>query len=287
MKIIILYNPNSTGDSKQNAINLRRQLQADSLPVEILATQYAGHAEEIAAEFAAKATPIIIISSSGDGGYHEVINGALSSKKSKVITGLLPSGNANDHHSAVSSGSLAKNILTNAITEIDTIAVSATINKKTWKRYAHSYVGIGISATAARDLTVKRPNIVTEKLLVAKSFVLLKPVVILVDGKERQYSSMIFSNIDTMSKMIKLSENSSVTDGKIELNTIGHVSKVRLAQYIAESTTKGLRERASIENYSFTTTTPLVMQLDGEVVTIDKDSKVIVQCAAKNLRCVV
>lgn len=286
MHTIILYNPNSTGDSKANALELQSTLKKMAYPANVQPTKYAGHAEEIAASYAKTGKEILIISSSGDGGYHEVINGALSHKQSKVITSLLPSGNANDHHTAVSSGTLAENIARGVNATIDVLEVQGTIDGKPWIRYAHSYIGIGISAKAAHDLTVQRPNFITEKFLVIKSFILLKPVKILAKGAMRRYNSMVFSNIDTMSKMMKLSRTSSITDGKMEFNAIGNVSKIRLAQYIIQATTKGLREHASLTSYSFTTIKPLFMQLDGEVVTLDACSDVTITCAPKKLRCV-
>src|SRR4051812_13045559 len=78
-EVAIIYNPNSTGNAEENA----KQLQADlrsSLPglaVRLLPTERAGHAIELAYGFAKKHKNPLIVAASGDGGYNEVINGAL------------------------------------------------------------------------------------------------------------------------------------------------------------------------------------------------------------------
>lgn len=288
MNVLILCNPNSTGDSKKNADSLQRQLRERqySGSVEIIETTHAGHGEEIAAEYAKSGKEVLIVSSSGDGGYHEVVNGALSENASRVITGLLPSGNANDHHAEIGSQSITDEIIENAFQSIDTIKVTSVINGKLWTRFAHSYVGIGVSPRTAKDLTDERPNIFTEKWLVARSLFSFSYVKIREQGKSRRYSSLVFGNVGTMSKIILLSKTSSVTDGKFEVNSIRFRSKIRLIAYLLKLTTVGAKSVASVEEYTFTTIKPLLIQLDGEVYTIDSSRDVRIESVRQNLRCV-
>lgn len=288
MNVLILYNPNSTGDSKKNAEMLQRELRERqySGDVKVVGTTHAGHGEEIAAEYAKSGEKVLIVSSSGDGGYHEVINGALSQDTSRVITGLLPSGNANDHHAEIGSKSIVDKIIENTFQAIDTIKVTAVVNGKTWTRYAHSYVGIGVSPRTAKDLTDERPNIFTEKWLVARSLFSFSYLKIRENGKSRRYSSLVFGNVGTMSKIISLSEASSITDGKFEVNSIRFRSKIRLIAYLLRLTTVGVKSVASVREYTFTTIKPLLIQLDGEVYTIDSNTNVRIESVQQNLRCV-
>ncbi len=286
MKVVIIFNPNSTGDSEANAQYLARQLRDYKVPVETKATKHAGHGEEIAARYAKQNKDIILISSSGDGGYHEVVNGALASPSSKLIVGVLPSGNANDHHSALGSGSLAKSIRDKKFRSIDTIKVTATIEGKAWQRYAHSYAGIGVTAVAAKRLTEERPNLFTEKWIVAHSLFSFRYVKLREGSDNNRYSSIIFGNIDRMSKVMKLSENASVTDGKFEMSSIRFHSKLRLIFYLLTAATAGLKDSRSIKKFSSITIRELPIQLDGEVFTIDKGSKLTVESVKQNLRCV-
>ena len=286
MKVVIIYNPNSTGDSEANAEKLAKELKDAAVDVSTRKTTHAGHGEEIAAEYVKNNEDIVLISSSGDGGYHEVINGALSGKNEKLVVGVLASGNANDHSTAIGSSSLAKAIVDKDFHHIDTIKVTSTVDGKPWTRYAHSYVGIGVVATAAKQLTEERPNIFTEKWIVARSLFSFSYVKLIEDGKTRRYSSMLFGNIDTMSKVLKLSENSSVTDGKFEMSRIRFRSKLRLIAYLISAATIGLKKSQSLQRHEWTTIKPLPIQLDGEVYIIDAHSKVVVESIKRNLYCV-
>lgn len=287
MKVIIIYNPNSTGDSESNAKQLARELRKDKVTVETRPTKHAGHGEEIAARLAKENKDVVLISSSGDGGYHEVINGALSTNKTKLVVGVLPSGNANDHYSALVGGSLAKSVSGKKFRSIDTIKVTATINGKPWERHAHSYVGMGVTAVAAKRLTKERPNLLSEKWIVLHSLFSFKYVKLREGGDKKRYSSIIFGNIDRMSKVMKLSENASVSDGKFEMTSIRFHSKLRLITYLLTTATTGLKDSRSMKKFSCVTMRPLPIQLDGEVFTIDAGSKVVVESIKQNLRCVI
>ena len=286
MNVVILYNPNSTGDSEKNAKQLARQLRAKSVAVRVQATSHAGHGEEIATKLAKQKTKTILISSSGDGGYHEVVNGVLAQEKSNLTVGVLPSGHANDHHSALGGDSLAKAILQGSTQTIDTIKVTATVKGKQWQRYAHSYVGIGVTANAAKRLTDERPNIFTEKWIVLHSLFSFSYVKLEEGNATRRYSSIIFGNIDRMSKVMKLSDGSSVRDGKFEMSAIRFRSKLRLLTYLITAATFGLKNTHSLEKFECTTLRALPIQLDGEVYLIDKNSSITIESVKRNLRCV-
>lgn len=286
MDVLIIFNPNSTGDSEANAQLLADELKAMNVAVETRATTHAGHGEEIAKELAEKDAATILISSSGDGGYHEVVNGALSQETKRFVVGVLPSGNANDHYSALGSDSLADAIKDRAYQHIDTIKVTAKVDGKEWTRYAHSYVGIGVTATAAKSLTEDRPNVITEKWIVAKSLLSFKYIKIRVNGDTRRYSSLLFGNIGTMSKIMKLSQDGSVTDGKFDMSTIRFRSKLRLLTYLLTAATVGLRKSRQLQRFECVAVSRLPIQLDGEVATIDAGSTVVIESMNRNLRCV-
>lgn len=286
MNVVIIYNPNSTGDGRANASELARELRRENINVQLRKTTHAGHATEIAEAFAGSGKEIVLISSSGDGGYHEVVNGALAHGTSKLVVGVLPSGNANDHYTTLSSGNIAKAIRGKKYRRIDTIRLTGTIKGKPWVCYAHSYVGIGVTAVAAKRLTEERPNLFSEKWIVLHSLFSFRPVKLQESGKTHRYSSIIFSNISTMSKVMKLSQQSSVTDGKFEMTTVAFGSKVRLLAYIVTAATVGLHHSTSRKRYTCTTTRPLALQVDGELYTLDAGSKLVVESVKQNLHCV-
>lgn len=286
MKTVIIFNPNSTGDSESNAKTLAAQLKEKNIEVTLRKTTHAGHGEEIAEAYAKRDEDIVLISSSGDGGYHEVVNGALKHKTKRFVVGVLPSGNANDHHSALGSGSLAQSIAAKKFQNIDTIKVSATVKGEPWTRYAHSYVGMGVTAVAAKKLTEDRPNLFTEKWIVVKSLFSFRYIKLKVGSDVNRYSSLLFGNIDRMSKVVKLSEGSSVTDGKFEMSAIRFHSKFRLIGYLLTAATIGLKDSRSVRRFTATTLKPAAMQLDGETVMIDTNSRITIESVKQNLRCV-
>ena len=286
MKTVIIYNPNSTGDSEANARALAKQLKAANIDVLTIKTTHAGHGEEIAAQYARSGEAIILISSSGDGGYHEVVNGALSLSSKKLIVGVLPSGNANDHYSAIGSGSLADSIEHKKFQRIDTIKVTSKIDGKPWVRFAHSYAGIGVAADAAKTLTEDRPNALSEKWIVARALFSFDYVKLKEKRKTRRYSSLLFGNINTMSKVLKLSDDASVKDGKFELSAIRFRSKIRLLLYFMSAATIGLKQSRSLKRAVYRTVDALPIQLDGEVFVLDANSKLKIESVKQNLHCV-
>lgn len=285
MKVVIIYNPKSTGAGHQNADALRDDLRSEGLAVEVRHTTHPGHGEEIARQLASEKEEIVLISSSGDGGYHEVVNGALSVPGSRLVVGVLPSGNANDHASSLGSGELLRSIREMKVKRIDVLKIEATVDKKVWTRYAHSYASIGITVAAAHQLTKQRPNVLTEKWIVARALFSFRSIKIRVSGKVRRYSSIVFSNIDRMSKVIKLSDSSSVSDGKFEMNAIRFGSRLRLVRYLLTAATVGLRRGTSVRRFVFYTIHPTPIQLDGEVYQLDPSSKVVVSSVPVALRC--
>lgn len=286
MKTVIIYNLNSTGDSESNAKELARQLREKGIEVSTSKTTHAGHGEEIAERYAKRDEKVILISSSGDGGYHEVVNGALAHPTKHFIVGVLPSGNANDHHSALGSGSLAASIAKKKFRHIDTIKVTATVDGKPWARYAHSYVGMGVTAVAAKKLTEDRPNLITEKWIVLKSLFSFRYIKLKEHDGTRRYSSLLFGNIDRMSKVIKLSDKASVSDGKFEMSAIRFHSKLRLIGYLVTAAAVGLKDSRSLRTFECVAVRPVAMQLDGETVTIDAKSPITIESVKQNLHCV-
>lgn len=284
--IIIIYNPNSTGDGKKNAETLQQDIAAVSdIPVTLQPTKSAGHAEEIVQTLPAT-SQTLVISSSGDGGYHEVINGLLRRENGadKLIAGLLPSGNANDHYHAVHDGNIVDRITRADIKTIDVLKVTVG----DWSRYAHSYTGIGITPHIGEKLTKATLNPFNEVWLTLRYFFNFRPAKIRVEGKIYRYDSLIFSNIERMSKYLTLSKDARVDDGKFEITgtKAGPISK--LLKHLFKASTVGLTADANqAATYTFTSLRPLSLQLDGEVFRFAAGANVTVSIVPKTLRCII
>lgn len=282
-KVIVIYNPNSTGDSESNARDFAANFKRlnDKVDIEVIPTKYAGHAEELAMKHGVE-SGVLIVSSSGDGGYNEVVNGALAAGGASVIA-VLPAGNANDHHRAIAPDDLIKAASKGTVKKIETIRIRTTINKTPWERHAHSYIGFGVTPKIGKVLTEVRPNVITEKWHVLKHLFSHKAVRLHYDGATRQYNSLIVATIDRMSKVIKLDQNARSNDGLMELYENEHVPITDLLKQLAGISINGLERSQRVRRLSLRTTRAVLVQLDGEVFRIDANADVELECIKSSI----
>lgn len=289
--ISIIFNPNSTGDGKAMAKELKADL-SKRLPghnVKLIPTQHAGHAEELSYKLSKESLRPLIISASGDGGYHEVVNGIAQANNegSHAVAGLLPAGNANDHFHDVHDIDIGEAISKNKTKKIDLLELDTMVGGKGFKRYAHSYIGFGLTPKVGRELNKVELNRLNELIIAAKALLALKPVKIMVSGKRRSYHSLVFSNVSTMSKVLTLSPTASNADGLFELTVFKRRHKVKLLLTLLRASTTGLGDAESLKKFNFRTKKQLLVQLDGEIFTIDADSSVDIKITPRGLECIV
>jgi len=274
-RIIILYNPVSTGDSQQNAEDLKQKLThslSKQTKIELFPTQYAGHAEEVGAKYGS-ASETLLVSSSGDGGYNELINGVLAVKNNTAAVCVLPSGNANDHYHATEGSDVAQMIIHGKTRMIDVLQIAGTKDGQQWSRYAHSYIGAGVTAYIGKKLTEADLNPINEKWLVLKYLVKFGHVSLKVDswGHKRfyRYGSFVIGNIDKMSKIIKLDKNSSITDGKLEVYAVRSSSFSGLLKAVVKQTISNSKLTDRTDEVKIVSKKRLEVQCDGEVFLLD------------------
>jgi diacylglycerol kinase family enzyme len=289
--IAIIYNPKSTGSSERLARELEERLRAD-LPgqeIELIATGYKGHGKELAYSIAMASKNPLIISSSGDGGYHEVINGAMraQSEGAHPTTGLLPAGNANDHHRNLHDEDIVSKIKRQKSIKIDLLKMSGTSKGTRVELYSHSYVGLGLTPFVGRELNKTKLNAVAEIWAVVRALLTVRSIRLKINGKVGRYESVIFSNVDTMSKYLSVSQPSSITDGKFEVTIFGHRSKMQLITTLLKASTQGVKEDHRVSKFSLRTTHRTLVQADGEVITLDANSDIAIAIESRILDCII
>lgn len=280
-RVLVVHDPTSTGDGPGNARRLRAQL-AHRLPatqVRLCATRHAGHARELA-ERAVLADPAtLVVSASGDGGYHEVVKGVVRARWRRPGAGVcavLASGNADDHATAVQDGPLVDAIVAGSVSRMDLLEVLVAGQAP---RYAHSSVGLGLTPAAAIELNRHDLGAVAESWLALRSFWRHRPLTISHEGRDLALDSLWLANIDRMAKHATLSRGSSPTDGRYETLLMRHRSELGLLAGIV-STVRGRHAVESREEpFTFTTQTPTPLQLDGEVHHVPAGVEVTVACA--------
>ena len=283
-KAVIIYNPNSTGNSEALAIEFRDGLKKLARREDIILqeTTHAGHGEELGYNLTKRHKNLLLVSVSGDGGYHELINGvmrAVDEGAPSPICAILPGGNANDHHSYIAKRTLLEAIADDGLITLDLLRVQALK-----LRYAHSYVGLGLTPLVAVELNKHKLSALKELWLSLKTFWKFKPFLIVEDGKQQSFDSLIMANIGIMAKHLTLDSDSSPRDGKFEIIRWPHGHKVRLLFQLIKSALGIQDSPHSVSIINFKTVDPMPMQLDGELIKLSAGQQVSVSCATGKLR---
>lgn len=283
-KVYILYNPKSTNNSRALAQKMLSNLKGGPFAVQLLQTKYAGHAAEFASTHASE-PETILISASGDGTYHEVIDAVLknSTLESRAITGVLPAGNANDHYHFVHSGDTVKRIKQGDVRLIDTLEISYGSER----HYAHSYAGLGVTSQIGHELNQTKLNRFKETWFVLKHFIITRGVKLIIQGKKQRFGSLIFSTSGRMAKFVTLSNEAKIDDGVFEITAIRETHWAKLLEFLVRAMAVGSPTPPTAKTFQFTTLKKTPMQLDGEIIELPAETKITVKSAHKSLRCIV
>ena len=288
-RVVLIFNPQSTGQAQERAEELQRDLArlAPTLTVDLQATEHAGHATELSREAAAAGRPLVV-SVRGDGGYNEVVNGVMQADNPDAATAVLAAGNANDHRRATEEQPLAEAIASGAASRIDLLRLTTGGAAERDIRYAHSYIGLGLTPVVAVDLEKGNKGSLREMVTAVRSFARFRPFEIEVpDGSRQRFDSLVFANITQMAKVATLAEDQGrPDDGRFEVITLKHTAKWRILATAVKASTVGLGKQPSVRSYTFTTVTPLPLQLDGELMDLPAGATVRVESASQALHTV-
>jgi diacylglycerol kinase family enzyme len=280
-RVVVIFNPHSTGDAPRSAEQLRAELtpRLPDVPVELAPTEHAGHARDLARQAAATGRPLIV-SVSGDGGYNEVVNGVMDAGNGRAVAAVRAAGNANDHRRTTRERPLADAIVAGNVRRIDLLRLSLRSGPAAEIRYAHSYIGVGLTPVIAVDLEKGGKGSWREIVSVLRGFSRFRPFPIkLEDGRRRRIDSLVFANIAGMAKYALLSRDSAPDDGRFEVITQRRTGKLRVLATAVRAATRGLGPQPSATHFAFTTLAPMPLQLDGELVELDADTPVAVDIA--------
>ena len=270
-RVVLIFNPQSTGQAQERAEELQQDLArlAPTLRVELQATEHAGHAIELSRQAGATGHPLVV-SVSGDGGYNEVVNGVMQAGNPDAATAVMAAGNANDHRRATEEQPLAEAIASGAVSRIDLLRMTVGGAAEHDVRFAHSYIGLGLTPVVAVDLEKGNKGSLREMVTAVRSFARFRPFEIeLADGTHQRFDSLVFANITEMAKVATLAEDQGrPDDGRFEVITLRHTAKWRILATAIKASTVGLGKQPSVRTYTFTTVTPLPLQLDGELMDL-------------------
>ena len=280
-RIVIIFNPQSTGDAATTAGELRGELarHLPAVPRELRPTEYAGHARDIAREVAGTGRPLLV-SVSGDGGYNEVVDGVMQAGNDRAVCAVRAAGNANDHRRTTRERPLADAIVAGDVRHIDLLRLTLGRGSAAQTRYAHSYIGVGLTPVVAVDLEKGGKGSWREIVSVVRGFAHFRPFPIrLEDGRPRTIDSLLFANISEMAKFATLSAGARPDDGLFEVVTQQRTGRLRVLATALRAATRGLGPQPSTTHYAFTTLAAMPLQLDGELVEVDAGTRVTVDIA--------
>jgi len=285
----MIFNPQSSGDAPRLAQELRTELagRLPGMPVEMRPTDHAGHARDLARQAAGIGRPLIV-SVSGDGGYNEVVDGVMQAGNPDAVAAVMAAGNANDHRRTTGERPMADAIVAGQVHRIDLLRLTIGNGLKARIRYAHSYIGLGLTPVVAIDLEKGGKGSLKEIASVVRTFARFRPFTIeLEDGGRRSFDSLLFANITEMAKYATLSEAGDPDDGKFEVITVPHTSKWRVLRVAIKAATRGLGPQPTAAHYGFTPLTPTPLQLDGELLELHPGTPVSVDIAPHALSTIV
>lgn len=282
--ISIIYNPESTGDAPKLATELKQQIDRNHKSISVKATltptKHAGHAIDLAKKAALKYKRPLIVSVSGDGGYNEVINGAMQAKEhskfSSPVTAVVGAGNANDHRRVTRDKPLIELIKRAQPNPIDLIHISAKSKGFSLGRYAHSYIGYGITPQVGHELNKHGKSLLHEIKSILKTYRTYAPFTVECSGITYVLDNLVFANINEMAKFIKLDEQNTMHDNKFEVIELRHRSKIHMLGTLLRAALIGFKNPPSFSEYELKSLDKIPIQLDGEVEWLPENCEAIV-----------
>ncbi len=261
--------------------------------VDLVTTDYAGHARALAETWASKHLDGTIMGIGGDGTVNEIGNGILAASVafgSRVVLVICGGGNANDQYRSwpPSQRIRLEHVPSAEPVPVDVLEVSYSANnhKHPIAHYALSYAAIGTLATGASVVNGRRRGMLADLALIPQTLVRARPVSVVIGGKPARVDSLSWHIISTMAKVFRVSANSHRTDGLMEVILVPHrrwPAAIRMSWF-------GLRAMVWPHRPSQRATMTFLWeqggaaQLDGETVDIPPGSHVTVRCVPAALR---
>jgi diacylglycerol kinase family enzyme len=261
--------------------------------VDLVTTDYAGHARAVAETWASEHLDGTIIGVGGDGTLNEIGNGILAATaafSSRVVLVVCGGGNANDQYRSwpPSQRIRPECVLSAEPVPVDVLEVSysASDHKQAMPQYALSYAAIGALATGASVVNGRRRGMLADLALIPQTLVQARPVSVVIDGRLTRADSLSWHVIPTIAKVFRVSANSRRGDGHMEVVLVPHrgwPTALRMSWFGLRALVWPQRPSRSAR-MTFFWKQGGAAQLDGETVDIPPRSDVTVRCVPAALR---
>ncbi|WP_199539217.1 diacylglycerol/lipid kinase family protein [Desertihabitans brevis] len=286
-RVVLVFNPVNRRVPRTIAEGLQEELRVrrPALPVTLVPTTHAGHARELAAAEAEVGRPLVV-AVSGDGVFSEVVNGVMEvadrrpGTSRQAVAAVVAGGNANDHRRSTRRMSTVDAVANGRTRRLDLLRLTVTTDVGVTTRYAHSYVGLGLTPLMAIGLNRASRGTWKELLAVVRTVGTLAPVeVVTADDEVLCLDSLVLANVERMAKYGRVSRSGQPDDGLFEVLAWPHRRRWRLGLTAVRAATVGLGHQTRTRRYAFRTTSDLPAQVDGELVALPAGAQVTVECA--------
>ncbi len=291
MKHIFFINPTAGKRTLQNGIinGIKEYFKDKKNEFEIYITKHEGDAEKKAKHYAKTGDDICIYACGGEGTVYEVLNGIVGFEN--VTLGVIPCGSANDFLKFFNS----KESFFDISSQIDGEALYMDIIKA-GDRYCLNGCSVGMDAMVARDMTLFK-NIpfvsgpMAYKLAIIKNFVskVGVKVKLSVDGKLPQIKNCLFAviaNAPFYGGGFMAAPKAVPNDGKLDFTLVDIISRFKVPAFLKKYEKGDIYDLSycttnSCSKMSFTSDTPIPVNLDGEIVMSREMSFEIIKNAVK------
>lgn len=292
MRTVFVINPKA-GQAK-NSLELQNKIRDFSKKsekdVQVYVTTEAGDAERFVRNYCKNIGAARFIACGGDGTFSEVLNGVAECENAEI--GIIPSGTGNDfcrNFPNVDFNNVLAQIMGETV-KCDAILYTTRVNGEMTTKYCANMFNIGFDCNVA-DLTAvmkEKPFISGSMAYLTSIFVTLikkkgASLKIDVNGKTVHNGRLLLTSIANgcyCGGGIKSNPEAQVNDGKISINIIKNVSRIKfiyLLPYYMKGTFKKLKNiEKVISDYKckkVEITPPdggMKLCVDGEIVTAGK-----------------
>lgn len=288
-QILLIANGNPLSrDAVRMALELCARIEnLNNGSAEIVTTAFAGHAQQVAEQWAGEYPDGLIIAVGGDGTLNEIANGIMAATArtgARTALAAYPAGNANDQFRSWNWGGMpiVDLVRLGATTPVDVLELSyvSTRTGEAGRRYALSYIAVGLLATAAAIVDERKRNALTNLLIVPLTLRRLRPVRVETVGRDITVDSLSWHIVSTMAKYLRVSSNARRADGLMEIVVVPHRSGLTWLRILslAARALVGLGKQEQRASMSFRWEAGGAVQLDGETIRISAGSDVVITC---------
>jgi diacylglycerol kinase family enzyme len=290
--IIANGNPLSRRADSMAETALRQLKSLSECDVELVTTDYAGHARAVAETWASEHVDGTIVGIGGDGTLNEIGNGLLAATLafgSRVALVVGGGGNANDQYRSWSPSQRIRleDVLSAEPIAVDVLEVTYSANhQQATRQYALSYMAIGALATGASVVNGRRRGILADLALIPQTLLRARPVSVMIGDRVARVDSLSWHVVPTIAKVFRVSKNSRRADGLMETVVVPHhrLSTALGLSWLGIRALAWPPRRSQSAKMTFHWRAGGAAQLDGETIDIPPGSDVTVRCIPAALR---